>query len=78
MGEGGGDGWDGEGGVGGKCRKLYLNNNKIIFLKVHINFSTCVYQMSIIDVAWHWPQNWGCVVTNSSRMTKQQTDSATG
>ena len=28
--EGGGDAW-GEGGVvGGKCRKLYLNNNKII------------------------------------------------
>ena len=30
AGEGGGDGW-GEGGlVKGKCRRLYLNNNKII------------------------------------------------
>ena len=26
---GGGDGWGGDGVVGGKCRQLYLNNNKI-------------------------------------------------
>ena len=28
SGEGGGDGWDGQGVVRGKWRQLYLNNNK--------------------------------------------------
>ena len=30
SGEGGEGGWWGRGMVGGKCRQLYLNNNKII------------------------------------------------
>ena len=33
SGEGGGDGWGGEGLVAHTCRQLYLNNNKIIFKK---------------------------------------------
>ena len=36
SGEGGGDGWNGGELVGSKRRKLYSNNNKIIFKKTEI------------------------------------------
>ena len=49
SGEGGGDGWGRGGVVGGKCRQLYLNNNKIIKNEKMFSFYHFYYDLKNME-----------------------------